>query len=70
MSIDNFVHVAELVPLIGLGWKMLRVLTRLEDNLKNFPLHRHLNGKIIYPSGEEPPRVEVLSGGNSVSGKG
>lgn len=61
MSIDVLFHSVELSAMIGLAWKANRVLNRHLDILKDFPPHRHINGKIIYPRDFEPPQTEALN---------
>lgn len=42
----------------GAAWAVIRKLTRIVDALENFPPHRHVNGKIIFPKGFEPTAME------------
>ena len=65
-TIELAVHAAEAI--IGIpgaayvGWKMVRAANRILDVLKDFPPHRHMNGKIIYPKGFAPSEIETLEG--------
>lgn len=40
------------------AWAVLRKLTRILDAFENFPPHRHVNGKILFPKGFEPTAIE------------
>lgn len=51
-----------LVTFLGVAWKVMRVLARHESLMADYPPHRHLNGRIIYPHEYEPSKVESLSG--------
>lgn len=50
MNLDITVHLGELLLIAGIAWKAIRTLNRLDNALENFPLHRHLGKRIIYPS--------------------
>jgi hypothetical protein len=41
-------------------WFVIRTANRYYYAMKDFPPHRHINGKIMYPRGLEPPVVEAL----------
>ncbi len=43
--------------LLAIAWRGLRVLNRIYDILKDYPPHRHVNDKIIYPRDYEPGEV-------------
>lgn len=54
-------HVAELsVMVFGMALPLLWGAFRLMTLLKEYPPHRHINGKILFPHGYEPPEVEKL----------
>jgi hypothetical protein len=46
--------------LLAIAWKVNRMANRILDVLEDFPPHRHVNGKIIYPSDYKPPVVESM----------
>ena len=65
LDLDTTAHIAELlaavVTIIGffaailpVVWKVNRFITKLMDMLADFPLHRHVNGRIIFPKDYEP----------------
>lgn len=65
--VDFLIHVLDGsggVAMIGVGWKVMRRLNRDEDLRQDFPPHRHINGKILYPRDYEPALVEKLHGGD------
>lgn len=70
LSFDGTVHLAELVAVVTIAWKANRAFNRFLDMLKDFPLHRHVDG-ISYPVGWAPPPIEVLpaAGGSASGGK-
>ncbi len=41
MHWDLTIRMAELLVVVGVAWKALRVLDRFQLTLENFPLHRH-----------------------------
>lgn len=41
--------------------KAVKLVGKLEDMLGNFPMHRHVNGHILYPDGYEPPPIGEMS---------
>ncbi|MGP8271832.1 MAG: hypothetical protein ACLQLH_17345 [Terracidiphilus sp.] len=49
---------------IVLAWMVIRRLNRDESLRQDFPPHRHINGKILYPRDYEPAVVERLHGGD------
>jgi len=60
MSYDLYFHAAQLLVLAGVAWRVIVAVNGLTRMLKDFPLHRHVNGSVIYPDGYEPTRVERL----------
>jgi hypothetical protein len=65
VSLDTIVHGVELVGFVIGAVKGFRVLDRFYTLFKDYPPHRHINGKILFPSGYEPPTVEKLDGRNT-----
>ncbi len=61
-SIETIAHSVEILVFLGIGIKGLRKIDRLYNLFSDNPPHRHVNGKIIYPKGYEPPLVESLHG--------
>lgn len=61
MSQESWFHLGEMIVMIVFGspcvWGILRIVSLLRD----FPPHRHFNGKIMYPKGYEPPEVVSAS---------
>jgi len=54
-------HVGEILAILGVGYKIFRKLSVIIDAFENFPPHRHVNGKILYPRDFSPGRIEVES---------
>lgn len=54
------------VFLVGLLYRFVRKVERKIDSdetvKKDYPPHRHINGKIIYPKEYQPARTESLGG--------
>jgi hypothetical protein len=44
----------------AMAWKVVKRQVRDESLRKNFPPHRHINGKILYPNEYRPPEVEHI----------
>lgn len=42
----------------------VRILTRYHSILKDYPPHRHINGKVLYSPDFPPPAIERLAGGD------
>lgn len=61
MNPELYTHLAEIVVLAGFGWRIIRKLTGILDALKEYPPHRHVNGKILYPKDYEPGREAKLA---------
>lgn len=57
---DVLFDTSNLAILLGILWKINRVANRVMDVLGDFPPHKHVNGKIVYPKGYEPTVVETL----------
>jgi hypothetical protein len=64
VTMDLTIHLAEALTVIGAtltcSFFVIRAANRVYNVLRDFPPHRHINGKIIYPEGYDPPRVENL----------
>lgn len=57
---ELFFHGGELAVLIfGVAAPIVWSSMRLRSLLKDFPPHRHIAGRIIYPSGYEPTDTEA-----------
>ena len=63
---DLTVHLSEFCVLAAVSWRVIKTANRILDVLKDFPPHRHISGKILYPDAFEPTVIESLH----VSGKG
>jgi len=61
--LHNMVDGTVLVGFCTLAWKANRTLNRWIDVMREYPPHRHFNGRILYPSGMEPGRVEHINDG-------
>jgi len=61
-SIEVIAHGVETVTFLWAALKGFRVMDRFYTLFKDYPPHRHINGKILFPSGYEPPSVEKLDG--------
>jgi hypothetical protein len=61
-NVEALAHLVEIGTFLLIGVKGLRKLDRFYALFEDNPPHRHLNGKIIYPKGYEPPVVENLDG--------
>ncbi len=48
------------VAAIALAWAVIKRLNRDESLRGDYPPHRHINGKIIYPHEYEPAVVDTL----------
>jgi hypothetical protein len=46
----------------SLAWKAIQRINRDESLRQDFPPHRHINGKILYPHEYKPAAVEHLPG--------
>jgi hypothetical protein len=60
MNVDFTFHIAELIVLLGVAWRVVAAANRLMSVLRDFPPHRHDNGNVIYPHGFEPTKVRRL----------
>ena len=60
MNVDFTFHIAELLVLLGVAWRVVSVANRVMSVLRDFPPHRHDNGNVIYPHGFEPTKVRRL----------
>ncbi len=49
------------VVIMGVVWKVLVKVSRIMEALADYPPHRHVNGKILFPKGYEPGAVERMS---------
>jgi hypothetical protein len=58
ITLDNTIHISEAIAIVGGLWKINRSFVRFLDIMKDFPPHRHVNGKIMYPKGFNPGMVE------------
>lgn len=56
--IDHLIHVAEILPLLVLVWRVTRKVSRFVDVMFDFPPHRHTNGDIFYPRDFSPGKTE------------
>ncbi len=57
-------HASELGVLVfGVAAPIVWSAFRLRSLLKDFPPHRHLNGKILYPKGYAPGEIEEQRSG-------
>lgn len=63
-------QIGTLCAIIAVGWKVIKAANavqktanRVLDILKDYPPHRHVNGKIIFPKGFEPTEEESIQGG-------
>lgn len=62
MTFDLTIHLAELLIMAGVAWRVIRAANRIESVLKDFPPHRHINGNVIYPVGFEPTELGSING--------
>ena len=62
MTLDLTIHAAEALTILGVGIAALRKLDRILSILEDYPPHRHVNGKVIYPKNYEPSPVGRLDG--------
>lgn len=58
--LDHVEHLVELGTVIGTAWRVVSIAKEVLDVLKEFPPHRHINGRIAYPKGFEPAVIESL----------
>jgi hypothetical protein len=58
--LHNLVDGTLLVGFLTVAWKANRTLNRWLDVMKDYPPHRHFNGRIVYPKGMEPGVVENI----------
>jgi hypothetical protein len=60
-TLELWFHGAELTVMIfGVAAPVLWGAARLRSIMKDFPPHRHLNGKIMYPAGYAPGKTEAI----------
>lgn len=52
-----------IAALVVLVWAV-RILSRYQGILRDYPPHRHINGKVLYSPDFPPPAVEQLQGGD------
>lgn len=57
------VPVTAVIAIVGIAWKVIRVVNRLEMMLQEYPPHRHINGHIVYPKGYTPEKAQSASAG-------
>lgn len=63
MTPEVWFHGAEvLILLFGVAYPMVRSSQRLRQILSDFPPHRHINGKILFPKGYAPTDPEETNG--------
>lgn len=64
MTPDAWFHLFELifdvVIVVPLAWRALRAINRVIDVMKDFPPHRHTNGRVFYPAGMAPGKTEAI----------
>ena len=60
-TFDNAIHISTLLVIAKMAYHVIKASNRIEDILKDFPPHRHVNGKIIFAKGFEPAKSETLS---------
>lgn len=61
MNAELWFHAVEiLVMIVGIAVPALKASARLSSLMKDFPPHRHTDGKIIYPTGMVPTKIEEL----------
>jgi hypothetical protein len=51
-----------LVMFFSMYRKAIKRMDRDETLKKDYPPHRHINGKLIYPREYQPARMETLAG--------
>jgi hypothetical protein len=60
-SLDVYFHLVELIAVLGGVIKVVTDVGKIRAMFQDFPMHRHVNGKIIYPKGYEPSEIEQLT---------
>lgn len=67
MNTDHIYHLIELFIMSGIAWKIVQAVNnqvkssnRVLDALRDFPLHRHVGNKVIYPADYQPPPIEEI----------
>ena len=59
--LEFWFHGIEISVLVfGVAAPMIWSAMRLRSILKDFPPHRHVNGKVFYPAGYAPARAETV----------
>jgi hypothetical protein len=67
-DLSNFIaSIVNSAIILGVAFKGIRALNRLMSILQDYPPHRHVNGRILYPKDFEPTRVETLG---DINGRG
>jgi len=62
-DVSNFIaSILNSAIILGVAFKGIRALNRLMSILQDYPPHRHVNGKILFPKDFEPTRIEALAG--------
>lgn len=49
-----------LLGAIVTGIRVIRALDRNQSIMRDYPPHRHINGKVLYPDDYPPSRVDEL----------
>lgn len=62
--IDHLLHGAELSGAFVVLWKAIRVLNRFESVMKDYPPHRHVGNRILYPRDFSPAKTEHMTAGD------
>jgi hypothetical protein len=65
---DHIEHLVELGTVAFAAYRVISAANRILDILKDFPPHRHINGRILFPKGYSPSAVESLSPKESRAG--
>ena len=61
LTLDHTLHLAELIVLAGLAWRVISTCNRVINALRDFPPHRHVGPQVVYPSGFAPPPIETIT---------
>lgn len=59
-AVDWLIHGGELAAFGGIAWKVIQRLNRDESLRNDYPPHRHLGGRIVYPREYTPAETERL----------
>lgn len=58
--IDHLLHGGEFIAFLSVTFYAIRYINRRESIERDYPPHRHVNGKILYPPDRRPGAIETM----------